>query len=230
MSQETRENYSIESDREDKDKNNDEPINHNEERQTSKNPDEHNQRGKPNEKIGIFNLPRDTSKKDIERLCEGFGEIESITMPMDYRTNTFRGYAFIVFKRLEDAEEAYNKLPGTFFRENQIRVDYSLSGYQKKPKRDYERRGYGGYRGHGRERFDGDRYRGGRYGGGRYGGDRYGGDRYSSGRYGGDRDYERSGYRREDKYGSGRYGGDSYGDDRGGYRRDYETHERERRY
>jgi hypothetical protein len=59
--------------------------------------------------ILVRNLNYNCSSEDLGELFKVCGPIEQITIPLDKGTNKLRGYGFIKFKRLEDAEVAMRK-------------------------------------------------------------------------------------------------------------------------
>jgi RNA recognition motif-containing protein len=48
--------------------------------------------------------------EDITRLFERYGKIVDIRIPIDYNSRTSRGFAFVQFEDVGDAEEAMYKL------------------------------------------------------------------------------------------------------------------------
>ena len=65
--------------------------------------------------IIIKNLVNDLAKfnkDDIRRTFESFGTIEYIDMDIDPRTNLNRGYAIVIYTRVQDAKTAIAKMNG----------------------------------------------------------------------------------------------------------------------
>jgi len=58
---------------------------------------------------------------DLRKTFEKFGEVKDVYIPRDYYTNETRGFAYIEFIKIEDAEKAKKDLEG-----------FSLMGKKKK--------------------------------------------------------------------------------------------------
>jgi len=191
----------------------------------------------PSSCLGVFGLNFTTGEKELEREFGKYGEIEKVHVVLDGPSKRSRGFAFIYFKLVDDAEKARDALNGTEISGFTIRVDFSITKTAHKPTP-------GVYFHHGKATRPGFRvgrgdFRGGRPGRGDYrgrGGRGGGSDR--GGHYRDDRDryYERRppgyydrGYDRYDKY-RDYYGPPRHRDDY--YERDryYEDRYREDRY
>jgi len=96
-------------------------------------------------------------------LFERYGDVGSCQIVYDHATGRSRGFAFIYMERLEDAEDAKERLSGAELDGRRIRVDYSITQRAHtptpgvymgqstiRPRSGY--RGGGGYRGRSRSR------------------------------------------------------------------------------
>lgn len=75
--------------------------------------------------LGAFGLSNITNEPKLEQVFGTFGSIQRINMVRDRRTGESRGYAFIYFDQLADAEVAKEKMNGTVLDGREIRVDFS---------------------------------------------------------------------------------------------------------
>jgi hypothetical protein len=60
----------------------------------------------PSSTIYVKNLSERCTKQDIEFFFRGFGPIDYIKLPLDWKTNRPKGFAFIKFRHKEDAKKA----------------------------------------------------------------------------------------------------------------------------
>ncbi|XP_076782540.1 heterogeneous nuclear ribonucleoprotein D0 isoform X4 [Arvicanthis niloticus] len=63
----------------------------------------------PVKKIFVGGLSPDTPEEKIREYFGGFGEVESIELPMDNKTNKRRGFCFITFKEEEPVKKIMEK-------------------------------------------------------------------------------------------------------------------------
>ncbi|EHB12365.1 Heterogeneous nuclear ribonucleoprotein D0 [Heterocephalus glaber] len=63
----------------------------------------------PVKKIFVGGLSPDTPEENIREYFGGFGEVESIELPMDNKTNKRRGFCFITFKEEEPVKKIMEK-------------------------------------------------------------------------------------------------------------------------
>jgi len=133
----------------------------------------------PAKTLGVFGLSLYTTEKDLEKEFSKYGPIEKVQVVLDGHSGRSRGFAFINFENLDDAQEARNSMTGQEMDGRKIRVDYSITKRPHTPTP-------GMYMG---------RPTGSRGGGGSRGGDRR--RDYDRG-YGGGRDYDR-GYDRHER-------------------------------
>lgn len=77
--------------------------------------------------LGVFGLDYNTSERTLHRAFDKYGRVDRIKLVTDPRTGKSRGFAFIYFDRVEDAEMAKERLHGTDLDGSAIRVEYSIS-------------------------------------------------------------------------------------------------------
>lgn len=63
----------------------------------------------PVKKIFVGGLSPDTPEEKIREYFGAFGEVESIELPMDNKTNKRRGFCFITFKEEEPVKKIMEK-------------------------------------------------------------------------------------------------------------------------
>uniref|UniRef100_A0A0N4Z2F7 RRM domain-containing protein n=1 Tax=Parastrongyloides trichosuri TaxID=131310 RepID=A0A0N4Z2F7_PARTI len=76
-----------------------------------------------NTNLYIRNLTQETTDDSLKELCEKFGEIVSTKAIMDKQTNTCRGFGFVKFNNVEDAQKAMNGLSEQGLHVTQARVN-----------------------------------------------------------------------------------------------------------
>jgi transformer-2 protein len=111
--------------------------------------------------LGVFGLHFQTDERDLRRLFERYGRVDKVKLVTDPRTNRSRGFSFIYFANVEDAEEAKDKVHGMELDGNHLRVEYSISNREHNPTPGV----YMGRRNGGRDDDDEDDYRHGSGGG-----------------------------------------------------------------
>ncbi|KFV13604.1 Heterogeneous nuclear ribonucleoprotein D0, partial [Tauraco erythrolophus] len=114
----------------------------------------------PVKKIFVGGLSPDTPEEKIREYFGGFGEVESIELPMDNKTNKRRGFCFITFKEEEPVKKIMEKkyhnvglskvvlahcIAGPSQNWNQGYSNYWNQGYGNYG---YNSQGYGGYGGY----------------------------------------------------------------------------------
>jgi len=92
-------------------------------------------RPKPNKCIGVFNLDTGVDERELRNLFgrDKFGEIENIQIIKDHHTGRSKGYAFIYYKTINQAEKARNEMTGTIVSGKSIRVDFSITDAAHSP-------------------------------------------------------------------------------------------------
>merc|ERR1712060_562280 len=83
--------------------------------------------GKPNNVIGVFGMSLRTEKEDLRRKFSKYGDIKDIILVWNKEMNRSRGYGFITYYELADAELAVEKMSGQELDGREIRVDFSLT-------------------------------------------------------------------------------------------------------
>lgn len=62
--------------------------------------------------IFVGNLAFDSSERDVRMAFERYGRVSSVRVPTDRSTGKSRGIAFVSMPRLDDADEAINRMNG----------------------------------------------------------------------------------------------------------------------
>merc|ERR1719499_2768746 len=91
--------------------------------------------GDANRKLFVGRLSYDTDKRTLEDVFSKYGAITDCVIPNDREPGQSKGFGFVEFDKLEDAEEAMKALDGTDIDGRAISVEFS------RPKRSG---GYGG--------------------------------------------------------------------------------------
>lgn len=73
-------------------------------------------------KLYVGNVSQETLQEDFHALFGHYGEIERIDMPIDKQTNQPKGFAFIVFRALESAQNARRDLNGKELKGRRLNV------------------------------------------------------------------------------------------------------------
>lgn len=91
---------------------------------------------KPSRCIGVFGLSIRTREKDLRAEFERYGPLNNIQLIHDHKSGRSRGFGFIYFTYLEDAEKARTSANGMILDDRKIRVDFSLTDRNKSPRRE----------------------------------------------------------------------------------------------
>uniref|UniRef100_A0A1I8BIA0 RRM domain-containing protein n=1 Tax=Meloidogyne hapla TaxID=6305 RepID=A0A1I8BIA0_MELHA len=83
----------------------------------------------PSNCLGIFGMTKNTTEKDLRRIFENFGTVDSVQIVYDKLYGDSRGYGFIYFKRIKDATQAREGLANAKINGVRVRVDYSVTSY-----------------------------------------------------------------------------------------------------
>lgn len=83
--------------------------------------------------LGVFGLNFQTEDRDIRRAFEKYGRLDKVKLVTDPRTGRSRGFAFIYFQNVEDAEEAKERMHGHEVDGSHVRVEYSISNREHNP-------------------------------------------------------------------------------------------------
>jgi transformer-2 protein len=81
----------------------------------------------------VFGLNFQTDERDVRRCFEKYGRLEKVKLVTDPRTNRSRGFAFVYFENVQDAEDAKEKVHGTTIDGNHVRIEYSISNREHNP-------------------------------------------------------------------------------------------------
>ena len=73
----------------------------------------------PSNNLWVGNLSGETVDSDLMELFNKYGVLDSVT------TYSSRSYAFVYFKRVEDAKAAKDALQGTTLHGNQIKIEFA---------------------------------------------------------------------------------------------------------
>ncbi|XP_055946996.1 serine/arginine-rich splicing factor 10-like [Argiope bruennichi] len=157
----------------------------------------------PNSSLFVRNVPDSARPEELRRLFGKYGPITDVYIPLDYYNRRPRGFAYVQFEDIRDAEEALNELDRIRFYGRELEIEFA-QGDRKTPaemrgkERKNRRSPYRG--GGGSSRYDD--YRGGRRGRSRsrspYYRDRSPG--YRKKRFSGSRSHSRSRSRSKDRY------------------------------
>lgn len=77
--------------------------------------------------LGVFGLSFFTKEYQIRDIFAKYGNLESVILIRDTKTNRSRGYCFIYFENHDDAKAALDGCDGMVIDERKVRVDFSLS-------------------------------------------------------------------------------------------------------
>ena len=134
----------------------------------------------PSETLFVANLSFDVTEDAVAEEFGKHGSVLGVRLPTDMNSGAPKGFGYVQFASVEDAQEALGKMSGATIMGRPIRLDYSTP----RPPRDNDSpRGRGGRGGFDRGGRGGGRGRGGFDRGGR-GGGRGGFDRGRGGRGG----------------------------------------------
>ncbi|OAD70634.1 hypothetical protein PHYBLDRAFT_95526, partial [Phycomyces blakesleeanus NRRL 1555(-)] len=77
--------------------------------------------------LGVFGLSLRTNERNLEEVFERFGKLKKVTVVYDHRSNRSRGFGFITFGSVDEAERARDETNGLEIDERKIRVDFSMT-------------------------------------------------------------------------------------------------------
>ena len=81
----------------------------------------------PSRVLGVFGLNIDTKEKEVKDIFRRFGPMEKVVIVYDHQTGRSRGFAFVYFEDLADAEDAKQAMNGYDMQGRKIRVDFSIT-------------------------------------------------------------------------------------------------------
>ncbi|XP_048364982.1 heterogeneous nuclear ribonucleoprotein D0 isoform X2 [Sphaerodactylus townsendi] len=176
----------------------------------------------PVKKIFVGGLSPDTPEEKIREYFGGFGEVESIELPMDNKTNKRRGFCFITFKEEEPVKKIMEKkYHNVGLSKCEIKVAMSKEQYQQQQQWGTR----GGFSGRSRGRGGGPSQSW-NQGYSNYWNQGYGNYGYNSQGYGGYGGYDYTGY--NNYYGYGDYSNQQSGygkvSRRGGHQNSYKPY------
>jgi len=87
---------------------------------TRENPD-------PTRCLGVFGLSLYTTERELEKEFGRFGNLDKVQVVLDGHSGRSRGFAFIYYDSVDDAEEARDKMNGIDLDGKKIRVDFSIT-------------------------------------------------------------------------------------------------------
>lgn len=75
--------------------------------------------------IYVENIDYSTTQNELNNLFSKFGNVKNVYIPMDYRTNKGRGFAFVELDTLENSKKAIMGLNNSTFKDRIIRLNWS---------------------------------------------------------------------------------------------------------
>ncbi|GAU90885.1 hypothetical protein RvY_03243-1 [Ramazzottius varieornatus] len=117
--------------------------------------------GKPNSSLYVRGVAEETRNEELKEMFAKFGPVKDVYIPLDYYTRRARGFAYVQFEELRDAEDALAAVDGTRLHGMSLEVEFA-QGDRKTPNdmKGKERGGGGGRNGNGAGRRDGRNGRG----------------------------------------------------------------------
>ncbi|GBL99750.1 Serine/arginine-rich splicing factor 12 [Araneus ventricosus] len=118
----------------------------------------------PNSSLFVRNVPDSARPEELRRLFGKYGPITDVYIPLDYCNRRPRGFAYVQFEDIRDAEEALNELDRIRFYGRELEIEFAqgdrktpqeMRGKERKSRRSPYRGGggssrYDDYRGGGR--------------------------------------------------------------------------------
>lgn len=86
----------------------------------------------PQSTLIIRNLADNSSTEELRNIFKEFGDLKDVYIPLDYYTQKQRGFAYIQFEDPRDAKEARDELNGSFYLNQEMRIDIAR-GDRKTP-------------------------------------------------------------------------------------------------
>lgn len=83
--------------------------------------------GDPKRTVFVARLSHDTSEDVLKEIFSKYGKIEKCQLIRDIVTGRSKGYGFVEFKHLRDAEDAYNRANKKYLDGSQIVVEFECS-------------------------------------------------------------------------------------------------------
>ncbi|XP_028391645.1 serine/arginine-rich splicing factor 12-like isoform X2 [Dendronephthya gigantea] len=86
----------------------------------------------PNSSLFIRNVHNDTKPEDLRRIFGKYGRIQDVYIPRDYYTKKVRGFAYVQFEDIRDAEDALYYLDRIIVLGRELEVQFA-EGDRKTP-------------------------------------------------------------------------------------------------
>ncbi|XP_064466069.1 serine/arginine-rich splicing factor 12-like isoform X2 [Ornithodoros turicata] len=86
----------------------------------------------PNSSLFIRNVPDGTRPEDLRSLFGKYGPLTDVYVPVDYYTRRPRGFAYVQFEDVRDAEDAMYSLDRTRFYGRELEIEFA-QGDRKTP-------------------------------------------------------------------------------------------------
>lgn len=83
--------------------------------------------------LGVFGLSPNTKEDKIHEIFSKYGKIKRINVIFDTKTGRSRGFCFVYFKHMRDAQDAKESCSGMEIDYRRIRVDYSITKRPHEP-------------------------------------------------------------------------------------------------
>jgi len=86
----------------------------------------------PNSSLFVRNVPDSARPEELRRLFGKYGPITDVYIPLDYYSRRPRGFAYVQFEDIRDAEEALNELDRVRFFGRELEIEFA-QGDRKAP-------------------------------------------------------------------------------------------------
>lgn len=77
--------------------------------------------------LGVFGLSQSSNEAKLMDIFSPFGAVEHISLIYDAKTGNSRGFGFIYFAKIHEAEDARKMMNGSTIDGRRIRVDFSIT-------------------------------------------------------------------------------------------------------
>ncbi|XP_057305803.1 serine/arginine-rich splicing factor 10-like [Hydractinia symbiolongicarpus] len=115
-------------------------------------------RGKTTTSVYVRNIHHDVVSDDLRKMFSKYGPLSDVYVPLDYYTREPRGFAYVQFDYVEDAEDAVHYLDGTTLFGRALEVQIAQGDRKTPSQMRYRGGGSGGPR-RGRRSFSRSRSR-----------------------------------------------------------------------
>lgn len=88
--------------------------------------------GRPSMSLFVRNLAYDMSDDELRRVFLKYGHVRDVYVPKDYHTQEPRGFAYVQFEDIRDAEDAQYYVNGSRLRGRELEVQFA-EGDRKTP-------------------------------------------------------------------------------------------------